>query len=400
MTNVVQLQVEWRYRWTGGFCPLGALNGLPVRGADYTAHPAMERLLRLPDDADIELGTTEQTARRAWSDLLGGRPILLLRNPDQARKLLLEAAEITRGEPVGVPANGSHNLVEAIKRSRALPRFLDLDIDLHLIAPSEPLRFIWMQPPGGLFTPCPVAARQQFGESLIFIDHSDTLPGFGACDQQAAAIVFGLHLTENSAECGAVILFGDTRLYDRAARLLQSRDWPDAGRALAQADRLPKLAHQQMERLAQIWHGLHEAAALPMLPLHEVALAQGVAIRIPPEADTATFLTYTRQENTPVIWLPEIAPLHYAAPRPGGAPDYLGSAAHIARWLLIPVGPGYTEEEIKHAVLGPVKSAEYLGVRWYTDPAYAAEYAALMTRIYGSGHDAYVPVFATQEAVL
>jgi len=85
MTNVVQLQVEWRYRWTGGFCPLGALNGLPVRGADYTAHPAMERLLRLPDDADIELGTTEQTARRAWSDLLGGRPILLLRNPDQAR---------------------------------------------------------------------------------------------------------------------------------------------------------------------------------------------------------------------------------------------------------------------------------------------------------------------------
>ena len=96
-------------------------------------------------------------------------------------------------------------------------------------------------------------------------------------------------------------------------------------------------------------------------------------------------------------WLPQIQPLHYAALGSDGAPDHRETAANLARWLCVPVGPGYTFEEIKHGVLGIVKSAEYLGVRWRVNPAYAAEYAALMDRTYGTGHDAYRPLFALDE---
>jgi glutathione synthase/RimK-type ligase-like ATP-grasp enzyme len=49
------------------------------------------------------------------------------------------------------------------------------------------------------------------------------------------------------------------------------------------------------------------------------------------------------------------------------------TASHLARWLLVPVGPDYTDEEIKHAVLGVVKAAEYTGMRWAADPGRAAE---------------------------
>jgi hypothetical protein len=30
---------DWADRWLGGFCAVGALGGLPVRGPDYRAHP-------------------------------------------------------------------------------------------------------------------------------------------------------------------------------------------------------------------------------------------------------------------------------------------------------------------------------------------------------------------------
>jgi hypothetical protein len=60
---------------------------------------------------------------------------------------------------------------------------------------------------------------------------------------------------------------------------------------------------------------------------------------------------------------------------------------------LIPCGPDYTDEEVTHAVLGPVKVAEYLGLRWWTDPQYAAAYAREMIRRYGPDHDAYRPAF-------
>jgi hypothetical protein len=71
----------------------------------------------------------------------------------------------------------------------------------------------------------------------------------------------------------------------------------------------------------------------------------------------------------------------------------------LAQHVLIPVGPDYTEEEIKHAVLGPVKTSEYLGVRWRTQSQKAADYAKLLDEMYGPHHDAYRPLFDLGEAV-
>lgn len=50
-------------------------------------------------------------------------------------------------------------------------------------------------------------------------------------------------------------------------------------------------------------------------------------------------------------------------------------------------------------MLGVVKTAEYLGVRWYTNANRALEYAALMNEMYGEGHDAYRPVFLPEPMV-
>jgi hypothetical protein len=61
---------------------------------------------------------------------------------------------------------------------------------------------------------------------------------------------------------------------------------------------------------------------------------------------------------------------------------------------LVPVGPAYTAEEVSHAILGIAKTADYLGVRWVTDPARAHWYANLMVEWYGRDHDGYRPHFA------
>ena len=147
---------------------------------------------------------------------------------------------------------------------------------------------------------------------------------------------------------------------------------------------------QQQRRLAEVRRGIEEAAGLPTLAVHSAGgLAHGVAVQIPAECDVSTFYAYVRGEHTPVFWLPELRRTHRAA-----IANCPASAAHLARWLLVPVGPDDTDEEIRHAVLGIVKAAEYLGVRWRTDPARAAWYADLMKEMYGPGHDAYRPVFA------
>ena len=63
------------------------------------------------------------------------------------------------------------------------------------------------------------------------------------------------------------------------------------------------------------------------------------------------------------------------------------------RWLLAPVHLRDDSTVWRQTVLGIVKTAEYLGVRWRTDPARAAQYAALLTQMYGPDHDAYRPAF-------
>ena len=383
---MMNLPVDWGTMWLGGFCAVGALGGLPVRGADYAAHPPLDDLLTLPADARLRAEATTELAERAWSERLGGAQVVLTRDAYRARRLLHQAAGIQRGEWVGIPANASHDLAESVKHHGALPRFLDFDAQLRLAASGA--RFTWTQALRGLWQP----------QNAAWLDCADTLPRPGAAKRPAATL-YGLHLPAADSGSGALLAFGDEALYAAVKALRQPADCPNAAQALAQCTRLPELAAKQSANLAEARRGLREAAGLATHEPSKLALATAVAVQIPPECDVATFYAYVEQENTPVRWLPEIRPLHYAALRADGAPDHRGTAANLARWLYVPVGPDYTFEEIKHGVLGIVKAAEYLGVRWRSDPAHAAEYAALMDRTYGAGHDAYRPLFALDGAI-
>ena len=381
----MNLPVDWGTLWLGGFCPVGALGGLPVRGADYAAHPPLDDLLTLPRDTKLQADATLESAEQTWSERLGGAMVVLARDAYRARRLLHQAAGIQPGEWVGIPANASHDLAESVKHHKARPRFLDFDAQLRLAASCT--RFTWTQVLRGLWQP----------QNATWLDCADTLPIPGAAERSAATL-YGLHLPDADDRPGALLAFSDEALYAEVKALRQPADCPNAAQALAQAERLPELAERQSANLAEARRGLREAAGLATQEPNSLALATAVAVQIPLECDAATFYAYVEQENTPVRWLPQIQPLHYAALRADGAPDHRGTAANLARWLYVPVGPDYTFEEIKHGVLGIVKAAEYLGVRWRSNPAHAAEYAALMDRTYGAGHDAYRPLFALDGA--
>ena len=383
---MLNLPVDWATLWLGGFCPVEALGGLPVRGADYAAHPQLDDLLTLPANAALHTEVTLETAEAAWSERLGGAWVVLVRDAYRARRLLHQAAGIQPGEWVGVPANASHDLAESIKHHKAVLRFLDFDAHLRL-APSS-TRFTWTQVVRGLWQP----------RNATWLDCADTLPTPDAAERPAMTL-YGLHLPDTDDRPGALLVFSDEALYAEVRALRQPADCPNAAQALAQCERLPELAEHQSANLAEVRRGLREAAGLETHEPNKLALATAVAVQIPPESDVATFYAYVEQENTPVHWLPQIQPLHYAALGSDGAPDHRKTAANLARWLCVPVGPDYTFEEIKHGVLGIVKSAEYLGVRWRTNPAYATEYADLMDRTYGTGHDAYRPLFALDEPI-
>ncbi len=381
---MLNMPVDWGTQWLGGFCPVGALGGLPVRGSDYAAHPPLDDLLTLPPDATLCADATLDSAERAWTERLGGALVLLLRDAYRARRLLHQAAGVQPDEWVGIPANASHDLAESIKHHKALPRFLDFDAQLQLARSST--RFTWTQVLRGLWQP---------QNAATWLDCADTLPMPSAAERPAVTL-YGLHLPDDRS--GALLVFNDEALYANVRALRQPADRPNAAQALAQCERLPDLAERQSANLAEVRRGLHEAAGLATHAPNRLALATAVAVQIPLESDVATFYAYVEQENTPVRWLPQIQPLHYAALRADGAPDHRGTAANLARWLYVPVGPDYTIEEIKHGVLGIVKAAEYLGVRWRSNPAHAAEYAAMVDRAYGAGHDAYRPLFALDGA--
>ena len=383
---MLNLPVDWATLWLGGFCPVEALGGLPVRGADYAAHPQLDDLLTLPANAALHTEVTLETAEATWSERLGGAWVVLVRDAYRARRLLHQAAGIRPGESVGVPANASHDLAESVKHHKALLRFLDFDAHLRL-APSS-TRFTWTQVVRGLWQP----------QNATWLDCADTLPAPGAAERPEATL-YGLHLPDPDDRPGTLLVFSDEALHAEVKALRQPADCPNAAQALAQCERLPELAERQSANLAEVRRGLREAAGLETHEPNKLALATAVAVQIPLESDVATFYAYVEQENTPVRWLPQIQPLHYAALGPDGASAHRETAANLARWLCVPVGPDYTFEEIKHGVLGIVKSAEYLGVRWRANPAYAAEYAALMDRTYGTGHDAYRPLFALDEPI-
>ncbi len=396
ITPLVDLEIDWKNRWLGGMCPVGAVGGLPVRAATYPSHPPLAACLRLPAGPQPPATLAEATA--AWSRLTGEGPVLLLRNADRARRRLLQAARIQPGSPVGLPATADRDLTEAIKQHRARPHFIPLTDNLTLDWAATPApSVVWDQPIGGL-----PASAAPAGVTL-WLDYSDTLPNpRHAARTEAVVTLWGLHLTADPQRAGALLTFADTSAGHALLAALQAHcradDAPAAAAALAQARRLagsdaaPGLAEQQTQVLGETWRGLHDAAGLLLGRLGSAALAQYIAVQMPTETDPATFYAYVRAENTPVCWLPDVRPPHYQAVREGGAAA-VAAWARLARWLLVPVGPDYSREEISHAVIGIVKAADYLGVRWRTVPARAAEYARLMTELYGPDHDAYRPVF-------
>jgi len=386
---------DWADRWLGGFCTVGALGGQPVRGPDYAAHPPLAQLLALPPVVNTR-PTKLSAARAAWSDALGGAPVALLASVERARALLLRALGVLPGEPVGLPANATRALAEAVKQHPAGPRFLDLHADLTLCVDDTRLagvRVVWAQPCGGAWGATAPDSR------ALLVDASDTLPALNLEEggQAATATIYGLQLGTDPRHAGALVVCHDATLALAFAALTGPDDQPDGALALAQLRRLAGpdgLAARQQDALAAVRDGLAQAAGLPLLEATPGVLAQHVAVYVPEPCDAATFYAYVLGEATPVRWLPALRPLHYAALREDGASHVAATAAHLARVLLVPVGPAYSEEERKHAILGITKAADYLGVRWATDPARAAWYADLMTAWYGPDHDAYRPRFA------
>jgi hypothetical protein len=366
-----------------------------VREPDYAAHPPLERVLTLPADWPRSEAVASDVYA-AWSRLLGDRPVALVRSVERARELLLRAADVQPGEPIGLPANATRRLVEAIKHHGARPLFLDVGPDLSMRVDRDRLaavRIAWSEPVGGLPT------SPDLPGVTTWIDHADTLPA--RARPRDKVTLWGLRLSSDPSQSGALVTFGSSTLLKSFEALLAPGDLPDLPSALAQCSRLggdalrQGLAHGQDEVVRETRRGLREAAGLPLLEGHSAALPHHLAVRIPDESDPSTFYAYVRGENTPVRWLPEVRPLHHAALRPDQAANPLSTAANLARWLLVPVGPDYTREEIVHAVLGIVKAAEYLGVRWRTAPTRAAQYARLLDDMYGPDHDAFRPVFAT-----
>lgn len=352
--------------------------------------------------ADAVVDSTAVLA--AWSSYLrGDLPLLMVRDADRARRLLMQAAGVAAGEPVGIPANCRRAHSEAVKRSGGVPHFLDLLPDLR-VDPATPgfdeVRVLWMTPIIG-------APANEMVDRVLLVDYADSLPAPGACSKvgSAAATMWGLHLSQPGASepAGILIAFGDADLYTAAAALLSSDDLPNLGRALAQCERLSGptgLAARQLRIMEEARNGLEAGAGLPMMSgAGTCALPRGLAVQIPIEADVATFISYVRNENVSVEWLPEIAPMFYVAYQV--TRDRVGTfqtANNLSRWIISPLGPGFENDEIVHAVLGILKAAEYTGVRWYTDPERAAWYGNLMLEWYGPTHDAYRPAFLVQDS--
>jgi hypothetical protein len=323
--------------------------------------------------------------------------VVLLRSIDRARTLLLRALGVQPGATVGLPANATRELTETIKHHPARPHFLPLDTDLGIATVPDELRLLWAQPCGGS------SPAHALPGSVVLRDASDTVP---AVDDSihlgsATAALYGLHLSTDNRQAGALLICQDATLALAVAALVGPADQPDPARALAQLRRLAGpngLVARQQAALSAVRRGLQEAAGLPLLAPTPAALAHAVALRVPEPCDAGTFYAYVLAEQTPVRWLPTLRPLHYAALRAERESATAPSAAHLARVLLVPVGPEHSAEEIVHAVLGIAKAADYLGLRWHTDPARAAWYGALMVEWYGADHDAYRPLFDRSQA--
>ncbi|NJP04723.1 MAG: hypothetical protein HC837_03360, partial [Chloroflexaceae bacterium] len=153
----------------------------------------------------------------------------------------------------------------------------------------------------------------------LWIDATDSVALSQAYLSDPQVTLYGLHLSPDEREAGALLVCTDSSLAQRITALVTPDDYPDPARALAQCERLlgaDGLAARQQERLHQVWVGLRDAAGLPLLPLPAAgALPHGVAVGIPDSCEVSTFYAYAQGEQTPMRWLPVVRPMHYAALR-------------------------------------------------------------------------------------
>ena len=166
------IPIDWKHHWLGGFCPVGIMGGLPVRGANYAAHPPLAEMLTLNHTVPHE-NVNYEALINVWKTTLGGANVLLFRNPDLARKSLLRAVGIHRNDYVALPANSTRDLAESVKHYGAISRFLELDTQLDFSADAhqlEGVRFAFAESIYGMrLTPC-------LGEIPVCVDYADSLP--------------------------------------------------------------------------------------------------------------------------------------------------------------------------------------------------------------------------------
>jgi hypothetical protein len=288
---------------------------------------------------------------------------------------------------VGAPINASRNLLHMLDRTGAEQRF-EMGDDLDLA---------WRESRGGVVS-------QHVNDQLPFVlDCSETLPDplqETAADDNCIVSIFGLHLSQDSDLDGALLLFHprsarSMELFEQAQQQMRSEDSHHQG-AIAQLNRLTgpeEIARRQREALLEIRSGIEDAAGLVVSESAPGALAPGLVFEIPVDTDPMTFAVYARGEETPFLSLIEYAPPSYRFIRQCRLLKDSVAFEQLRRRALIPCGPDFTDEEVAHAVLGPTKAAEYAGVRWVAKPERALWYVEMLNEKYGSGHDAYRPVF-------
>lgn len=361
-----------------------------MRGADDRLHSDLAADLLFRGDVVLcgQGMATPGHVTAAWQSFVGAAGgVCLLRTVTRARQLLVHTLAATDA-PIYLPANASHALVEDLKRTKAQLHFGALDADLHLTHATQ-AKITWAEPMVGLAT----GGRGQ--AEYVVIDHASTVAAPLAAPMDVDIRIYGLHLCPDAQAAGALMVFRDPTLAEAVRRRIQPADEPEWERVAWQLQRLRYHLPRQQARLATLHQALVAAAGLPLVAVTGTpALPYGVAVQIPDECAPATFYHYARRENTPVAWLPFVRPLHPAAVAAAHR-NALATAAQLERWLLAPLGLDALPETLTQTVLGLVKAAEYLGVRWRTNPARAAAYAALLDERYGPDHDAYRPVFAT-----
>lgn len=361
-----------------------------MRGPDAPRTRRLAEVLPLAEDDSTPLDGPPSPASAAWAAYLGGE-VVVVPSMAIARGWLMDALRVADHANIEVLPMATGELVDQLRSAGKLVHVVDLDGMLR--ARQKQGTLAWLQALSGLET-----GLVQRG----IIERQDSLPverALMALPPGCVAVIWSLALSRDPACSGAVIGLAPAVAEEfRRSGVSLPPPVDDALNrgALRQLARWRAMVPLQRSVVERTWAGLREAAGLrvsALVPGGGIDLPGAVPVQIPVEVDPATFFAYVRREGTPVSWLPLEHPLHFRAAQLVGVQAARRISKRMARWLLIPAGPDDSLVDTEQAVLGVVKSAEYLGVRWRAEPVRAAAYANLLEQWYGPDHDAFRPVF-------